>query len=282
MAPIIARSNATRIAITSGKGGVGKTILAVNLAVALSRLGHQVGLVDADFALGNVDVCLGLAPTDHLGSVLSGARTIDEITLEGPAGIRVVPAGSGVRPMTSFDEGTWQRLVGAMDDASRSLDFMVFDTATGISDNVLDVVGLADYVIVVTTFEPASVVDAYAAIKLMSASAPSIPVGVVVNSARDGEEAGLVYRQLETAAKRFLKRTLRYDGYVLEDRMLRESLLAQVPVVESEATSPASRCIRRLACRLAASRPEATGPWAVQSAGSTRPPRAIAVETPWA
>jgi flagellar biosynthesis protein FlhG len=281
MAPIIARSNATRIAITSGKGGVGKTILAVNLAVALSRLGHQVGLVDADFALGNVDVCLGLAPTDHLGSVLNGARTVDEITLAGPAGIRVVPAGSGVRGMTSFDEGTWLRLVGAMDDASRTLDFMVFDTATGISDNVLDVVGLADYVIVVTTFDPASVVDAYAAIKLMSASAPSIPIGVVVNSARDAEEAGVVYRQLETAAERFLKRTLRYDGYVLQDRLLRESLLAQVPLVESESASPASRCIRRLACRLAASRPAATGPWAMPSAGSTRTPMAAGVETSW-
>jgi len=136
-------------------------------------------------------------------------------------------------------------------------------------------------VLVVTTFEPASVVDAYAAIKLLSASAPSIPVGIVVNSARDAEAAGVVYRQLATAAERFLKRTLRYDGYVLEDRTLRESVLAQVPVVESEAMSPASRCIRRLACRLAASRPEATGPWAMQSVGPIRTPMAAGTEASW-
>src|SRR5262245_18082863 len=94
---------ATRIAIPSGKGGVGKTCLAVNLAVAMSRLGHQVGLVDADFALGNVDVVLGLAPDHHLGSVLVGARSVSEIMLDGPSGIRVLPAGSGVRALADLD-----------------------------------------------------------------------------------------------------------------------------------------------------------------------------------
>ena len=253
---------ATRIAVTSGKGGVGKTTLSVNLAVATSRLGHQVGLVDADFALGNVDVVLGLAPDHHLGSVLIGARSVSEIVLDGPSGIRVLPAGSGVRSLTTLDDAKWTRLSQAMDEAGRSLDFLFFDTATGISDNVLDVVGLSDYVLVVTTFEPSAVVDAYAVIKLVTASAPGKPIGLVVNSARDAEEAHVVFRQISTAAERFLHRTIRFDGYVLEDRDIRESILAQVPVLERNSAGPASRCIRRLAARLASIRPSSIGPWA--------------------
>src|SRR5690348_7785645 len=101
---------AMKIAVTSGKGGVGKTSLTVNLGVALARLGHRVAIVDADFALGNVDVMLGLAPELHLGSVLCGEQTIDDITLEGPHGVRVVPAGSGVRAMTQLDTHEWNRL----------------------------------------------------------------------------------------------------------------------------------------------------------------------------
>lgn len=264
--PVSPRPVATRIAVTSGKGGVGKTSISVNLAVAMSRLGHQVGLVDADFALGNVDVFLGLTPEEHLGAVLAGSRSIHDVTLDGPSGIRVIPAGSGVRALTALDEVKWSRLTGAMDEVGQTLDFLLFDTAPGISNNVLDVIGLADYVVVVTSYEPAAVVDAYAVIKLISASAPAKPIGVVVNTARDAEEGSLVFRQISTAAERFLKRTIRYDGYVLEDRMLKDSLLAQIPVLENDSTSPASRCIRRLAARLATSRPSGSGPWAARPA----------------
>jgi len=262
MSPAGSRPAAIRVAVTSGKGGVGKTSISVNLAVAMSRLGHDVGLVDADFALGNVDVFLGLAPEQHLGAVLTGARSVSDITLTGPSGIRVILASSGVRPLTTLDDQQWRRLVGAMDEAGQALDFLFFDTAPGISDNVLDIIGLADYVVVVTSYEPAAIVDAYAVIKLISVAAPAKPIGVVVNSARNPDEGSIVFRQISTAAQRFLNRSLRYDGYVPEDRSVRDSQLAQVPLVERESGSPASRSIRRLACRLATLRPMATGPWA--------------------
>jgi len=274
---LVPRPVATRIAVTSGKGGVGKTSLAVNLAVAMSRLGHQVGLVDADFALGSVDVFLGLTPELHLGAVLSGARSISEVMLAGPSGIRVIPAGSGVRDLVSLDTARWSRMVDAMNDAGRDLDFLLFDTAPGIGDTVLDTIALADYAVVVTSFEPSAVVDAYAMIKLISAGDATKPIGLVVNAARDAEEANLVFRQISTAAARFLNRTLSYDGYVLEDRTLRDAELAQIPILETESTSPASRCIRRLACRLAASRQTAVGPWSsrpgpmVSSSGTSSP-----------
>ena len=260
--------SATRIAITSGKGGVGKTSLSVNLSVALARLGHRVGLVDADFALGNVDVLLGLSPEQHLGSVLSGARSVNEIALAGPAGVQIFPAGSGLRALTSLDAAGWSQFGRAVDEASRSLDFLLFDTATGISDNVLGVIGLSDYVIVLASYEPASVVDAYATIKLIASRAPDKRIGVVVNSARDASEADVVFKQLSRAADRFLKCSLRYDGYVVDDPAWRESLIAQTALVETESSSAASRCVRRLASRLAASQPGKVGPWAFPMASN--------------
>jgi flagellar biosynthesis protein FlhG len=251
---------ATRIAVTSGKGGVGKTSLAINLAVAIARLGHKVGVLDADFGLGNIDVMLGLTPEHHLGAVLDGSRSIADITLDGPSGVRVIPAGSGVRALTSLDEPRWTRLVGALDEAGQSLDFLLMDTATGISDNVLEVVRLADYVLVLTSYDPAAVVDAYATIKLIVASERAKPIGVVVNAARDEAQGGVVFKQISAAADRFLGRSLRYDGYVVEDRAIRDSALAQRPLVGGDINGPAESCIRRLARRLVTAR-SSQSPW---------------------
>jgi flagellar biosynthesis protein FlhG len=227
----------------------------------MARLGHRVGVLDADFGLGNVDVLLGLAPGHHLGAVLSGDKRVSDVMLDGPSGIRVIPAGSGVRGLTALDLPQWARLVAAIADASRDLDFLLFDTATGITDTVLGVVGLADYALVVTSYDPAAVVDAYAVIKLLHAANAAQPIGVVVNAATSADEAGVVFRQIALAAERFLGRTVRCDGHVLEDGAVRRSTYAQQPHVGPDATSPASRCIRRLACRLVASRPAGPGPW---------------------
>jgi flagellar biosynthesis protein FlhG len=255
------RVPATKIAITSGKGGVGKTSLTINLAVAMARLGHRVGILDADFSLGNVDVLLGLTPEHHLGAVLAGTMNVRDVTLEGPGGIRVIPAGSGVRSLTALDELQWARLVAAIDQTAQDLDFLLVDTASGITDNVLDVAALADYVLVVTSYDPAAVVDAYAVIKLMTAADAEKPIGVVVNTAADAEEGGVVFNQIALAAERFLGRSLRYDGHVLEDGTVKRHGYAQQPHVGAEGAGPASRCIRRLACRLAAARPSGPGPW---------------------
>jgi flagellar biosynthesis protein FlhG len=254
------RPPATRIAVTSGKGGVGKTSLTINLAVAMARLGHRVGILDADFGLGNIDVMLGLTPEQHLGAVLMGDKRVSDVTLTGPSGVRIIPAGSGVRALTVLDDAKWTRLVAALDEAGRDLDFLFVDTGSGIADTVLDVVGLADYVLVVTSYEPAAVVDAYAVIKLLTASDRAKPIGVVVNAARDAEEGGLVFRQISLAADRFLNRTLRYEGHVLEDRLVKESGFAQTPLMGSDESGPASTCIRRLACRLTTAR-QSSGPW---------------------
>lgn len=255
---------AMRIAVTSGKGGVGKTSIAINLAVALARLGHKVGLFDADFSLGNVDVMLGLAPRLHLGSVLSGECSIADVMIDGPSGVRVIPAGSGVRALTALTDFQWQRLATALDEIGAPLDFLVIDTASGISDTVLDMVDLADYALVVTSYEPAAVVDSYATVKLISAADPAQDIGIVVNASKDAAEAELVFRQLSLAADRFLGRSLRYDGYVVHDSQLHEAALDQAPIVGRDDAGPAGRCFRRLAQRLASSRPSGGSPWPVR------------------
>jgi flagellar biosynthesis protein FlhG len=256
----------TIVAVTSGKGGVGKTSVVVNLAVALARLGRRVGVLDADFGLGNVDVMLGLTPAVHLGHVLAGERTVRDVTLDGPLGIRIIPAGTGIRALTALTSDQRIRFVRAVEDALAELDFLFIDTAAGISDNVVDILGLADRVLVVTSFEPTAVVDAYAMVKVLTTASSSCDVGVVVNAARDGDEALLVFRQLEIATSRFLNRDLRYYGFVVQDATVREAVLVQRAIVEHMPQAPASRCFRMLASRMAGLVP--TGP-GLRLAGET-------------
>jgi len=239
------------LAITSGKGGVGKTNIAVNLAASLARLGHRVGIIDADFGLGNIDVVLGLTPAFHLGHWLSGERTLDEITVTGPAGIRIVPAGTGIRALTSLSPEQWGRFESLIARLVADLDFLLIDTAAGISNKVIDVLALVDRVLVVTSPEPAAIVDAYATVKILAGSNFDRELGIVVNSARDAEEAGLVYRQLDIATSRFLGRSLRFHGFVVQDPAVRDAVLGQRPVVEHLPQAPASGCFRVLAWRLA-------------------------------
>jgi flagellar biosynthesis protein FlhG len=241
----------TIIAITSGKGGVGKTNVVINLAASLARLGHRVGVIDADFGLGNIDVLLGMAPEFHLGHVLSGDKTLDEIVVRGPLGIRIVPAGSGIRALTQLGRHEWRKFEAIVRKISADLDFLLIDTAAGISDNVVELLTLAERVLVVTSYEPAAVVDAYAVIKILTAAAPGKEIGLVVNEARDAEEASLVFRQLDVAANRFLKRPLRFFGFVVQDTAVRDAVLDQRPVVEQLPQAAASRCFRILASRIA-------------------------------
>src|SRR5690242_19717176 len=135
------------LAVTSGKGGVGKTNVVINLAVSLARLGHRVGILDADFGLGNIDVMLGLTPAYHLGHLLTGERSLEEIVLEGPLGVQIIPAGTGIRELTNLTPAQWTRLEETLRKVSSGLDFLLIDTAAGISDNVVELLMLAERVI---------------------------------------------------------------------------------------------------------------------------------------
>jgi flagellar biosynthesis protein FlhG len=243
------------IAITSGKGGVGKTNVVINLAASLARLGHRVGILDADFGLGNIDVMLGLTPPLHLGHFLTGEKELEDVIIDGPLGIRIIPAGSGIQALTALTPQQWQRLESIIRRASADLDFLLIDTAAGISDNVIELLLMSERVIVVTSFEPTAVVDAYAVIKILSAANPRKEVGLVVNGARDSDEAGLVFRQLDIASNRFLHRDLSYYGFVVQDAAVPEAVRAQRAVVDYQPQAPASRCFRILASRIAGMAP---------------------------
>ena len=248
--PVTALSG-TVLAVASGKGGVGKSNVAANLAVALSLLGRKVALLDADFGLGNVDVLLGLAPDFHIGHVLSGEKTLDDIAITGPSGIQIVPGSSGLRAMTVLSAVQRQRLMAMLSKLRRTMDFLVVDTASGISDSVIDTVLMADRVVLVTNNEPAAVVDAYATAKVVTASSPKAEIGVVVNRVSDAHEAGLAFRQLDVAAAKFLGRPLRFYGFVVDDPAVQQSTLSQRAVVDEAPQAPASRCFRILAARIA-------------------------------
>jgi flagellar biosynthesis protein FlhG len=243
------------IAVTSGKGGVGKTNVVINLAVALARLRHRVAILDADFGLGNVDVLLGLSPAGHLGQVLTGEKTLAEVMVTGPLGICLIPASSGVRQMTALSTEHWQRLDAVLDEVADRFDYLIVDTAAGISDNVIDAIAIADHVLVVTSLEPTAVVDAYALIKVLSAERPGRDLGLLVNNVCDAAEAQLVFSQLEIASLRFLQRGLEYFGFIAHDPALREAVLLQRAVVDHFPQSSASRCFRILASRIAGSAP---------------------------
>jgi flagellar biosynthesis protein FlhG len=239
------------MAVASGKGGVGKTNVAVNLAVALTRLKHRVGIIDADFGLGNVDVFLGLAPERNIGHLLAGEATLADIVVPGPGGVQIVPASSGLQSLTALSMAQRHAFAAAFNALCRELDFLLIDTASGISDNVVETMLLAQRVMLVTSVEPAAIVDAYATAKVLSSASPTTEIGIVVNNARTAEEASLTFRQLDVAANRFLGRGLQYYGFVTEDPAVRDAELVQRPIVEHVPQSPASRCFRILAARMA-------------------------------
>lgn len=243
------------LAITSGKGGVGKTNVAVNLAVALARLHNRVAILDADFGLGNVDVLLGLAPRRHLGHLLTGESAMQEVVVEGPAGVRIIPSSSGLRDLTALSSRHWERLNAGLDEIRDELDFVLVDTGAGISNNVIEILTSVDRVMIVTTPEPTAIVDAYALLKVLTVADPSREVGVLVNSVRDAAEADLVFRQLEVASAKFLHRRLLSFGHVTHDPLLRDAVLMQRAVIDHQPQAPASHCFRMLAARVSSLAP---------------------------
>ncbi len=235
-------SNARVIAITSGKGGVGKTSIVGNLGYALTKLGKKVLILDADLGLGNLDVLLGLAPKYNLSHVILGEKTIDEILVEGPGKMKILPASSGIQELTNLTKDQKIQILTQLDILIDSVDVLFIDTAAGISSNVMDFNATAQEVVVVVSPEPTSITDAYALMKVLSLKYSGKACKLMVNMVKRPEEGREVFRQLQLVTDRFLDITVEYLGYVLFDGKVTKGVKSQKVVSELYPETPASRC----------------------------------------
>jgi flagellar biosynthesis protein FlhG len=235
------------IAVTGGKGGVGKTSVSVNLATGLAAAGRRVVLLDGDLGLANVDVLLGLSPRYTLAHVLSGERTLDEIMVEAKQGFRIVPAASGAADLASMGGSAHLSLVQAFSSIATRLDVLIIDTAAGIAPGVLQFSQAAQHVLVVVTDEPASITDAYALIKVLSRDHRVTRFRVVANMSRARGEGETLFNKLERVTSRFLDVILEYAGEIPDDEHMRRAIRSQRPVLDAHPASPAARAFKKLA-----------------------------------
>jgi len=238
------------IAVTSGKGGVGKTNVVANLAVSLSELGKKVVVLDADFGLANIDVLLGLTPRYHLGHVLFGNKSLSEIMIQGPKGIRIIPASSGLQHMTELTSAQRNHLIDCFAKLESDTDYFIMDTAAGISRNVIQILLSAQEIIVVSAPEPTSIVDAYAVIKVLLSEDPNKQIQVLINTVESADEAEDVYSQINSVVKRFLNREIDFLGHVEQDVQVLQAVRSQMLVTQKYPDAPASRCFRDIARRI--------------------------------
>ena len=235
------------IAVTGGKGGTGKTSVAVNLATALAQSGRKTMLLDGDLGLSNCDVLLGLTPRYTLEHVLKGERALEEIILETPSGVRVVPAASGVARMASLSVTEQNGIVQAFAGMPGLLHTLIVDTAAGIGEQVLQFCQAAQQVLVVLRDEPTSFTDTYALIKVLSRDRGVRHFRVVTNFTRQPEEGQIAFRRLQRVTDRYLEVVLDYAGDIPEDPSLQKSVQAQRPVMEAFPASAAAKAFRVLA-----------------------------------
>ena len=238
------------LAVASGKGGVGKTNVVANLAVALARRGQRVIVLDADLGLANLDTMLGLHPRRTLRHVLRGECTIQDVLLSGPAGIRIVPAASGYEDMTRLTHEERLLLLEQVDSLDGAFDVLLIDTGTGISANVLFFATAAQETMVVVTPEPTALTDAYALVKVLATRYAEQTFTVLVNMARSEWEAKKAYTHLTRVAERFLHVSLGYGGSVPWDGEVGEAVRRQSAVLEFAPSTPATRAFEALAERL--------------------------------
>ncbi|MBS3977613.1 MAG: MinD/ParA family protein [Syntrophomonadaceae bacterium] len=235
------------IAVTSGKGGVGKTNVVVNLAISLGQRGKRVIILDADLGMANVDVLMGLIPRCSLIDVVQGQKTVKEIMLRGPANVGLIPGGSGIQELANLEYYQRERLLQGLLGFEDEADFLLIDTGAGISKNVIGFVSAAHEVIVVITPEPTSITDAYGLIKILSRIKVHDKVNLVVNRIRTLTEAELAAEKVTSAASRFLKFKVEHLGSIAEDRSVGRAVMSQEPLMVAFPNSAAAKNLSEIA-----------------------------------
>jgi len=262
---------ASLVAVVSGKGGVGKTNLATNLAIAAARRGARVLLVDGDLGLASVDVLLGLVPNATLADVAAGRCPLDAALVEGPAGVTLLPAASGRADLAALPARALAPLAAALARLAADYDLALVDAASGIGPAVVALAGACARRLLVTTPEPTSLADAYATLKVLAREAGPAPAALLVNEASGEREARAVHERLARLAARFLDLELGWLGWLPRDPRLAEAVARQRAVVELFPRSAAARALAALAERLLAEVRTGAEPAAAAAAGAAAP-----------
>src|SRR5450432_3105224 len=244
------RKRATVIAVTSGKGGVGKSNVSVNLAIKLAAAGKEVVLLDADLGLANADVLCNIDLPSNLSHVIARKRELKDVMVRAPGGFHLIGGASGLARMADLTDFDRQRLVDALGELEQQTDIILIDTGAGISPNVLSFTRAADHVLVVTTPEPTAITDAYAVVKVVSRQGGDLPISLLVNQVRSGAEARLVHERIAKVARQFLGVTVLDAGYMLADEQVSAAVRRRTPFMISNPRCPAGQCIHQLAMRL--------------------------------
>lgn len=235
------------ISITSGKGGVGKTLTTVNTAVSLKRMGYSVLILDGDFGLSNVDVVLGLQARSNIRDVLDGHADLRDIIVEGPMGLKVIPSGSGVASLTNLSHAQRQNLLTQVENFDEPFDVLLIDTGAGIGDNVLHFNAQSDQIVVVTTPEPHALTDAYALIKVMSENYGRKDFNLMVNQTKSAEEGLKIFERIAEVANRFLNIEVAYLGHVPLDPQVPKSVMARRAASEQSTFTLAGQAWNQMA-----------------------------------
>jgi flagellar biosynthesis protein FlhG len=243
-------SLARAIAVSSGKGGVGKTNLAVNLAVSFAQRGLKTALLDADLGLANADVLCGISPRSTLEDVVGRERSLEEVMVLAPGGFRLLPGASGVSRLADMGQSQRRDVLMQLMELERSVDMLIIDTGAGIGANSMAFAAAAHTIIVATTPEPTSIADAYGAIKTLVARGRRSGIQLVVNMVANDEEGRAVHARMDRVAKAFLNTRISYAGSIPHDPAVPAAVRKREPVAIASPYAPASRAIRQLAREL--------------------------------
>lgn len=238
------------IAVTSGKGGVGKTNLSVNIGVAMAKAGRRVAILDADMGLANVDILLGMFPEFNLSHVLNGEKSLKDIMMTGPGGLKIIPASSGIQRMSDLNSGEQAGLIHAFSEVGNELDVLIVDTAAGISGSVVNFARACQEIIVVVCDEPTSLADAYAYIKLLNRDYKLNNFHIITNMVQSAEHGQALFNKLCKVTDRYLDVLLQFVGAVPQDDYLKKAVQKQTPVVEAFPQSKSALAIKNLARKI--------------------------------
>ncbi len=254
------RRNARVITVTSGKGGVGKSSIAVNLAIALRRLGKRVIILDADFGLANIEVMLGIRPTYNLADLMFRGKNLSDIITRGPDYIGFISGGSGIQELTSLTRDQIVYLIQKLVELDEIADIIIIDTGAGIADSVLEFVAASTEVLLVATPEPTSITDAYALLKTLNRktdfSLDNTVIKIIANRIDSYEEGKELYDKLSLVVNRFLNLKLEYLGAIAQDASVSKAVMRQKPAVLAYPNSQFAKAIKDFAKILCENEPE--------------------------